>query len=74
MIGASALKDTTWTAAYTANRGATVLERESLLANTQPNYFAKYEKNKIMTAFEYERSWGNQLAQFPGILASYLAE
>ena len=71
MIGASALKDTTWTAAYTANRGATT-GTESLLANTQPNYFAKYEKNKIMTAFEYERSWGNQLAQFPGILASYL--
>ena len=64
MVGASALKDTSWAAAYTANHGAT-LGTDTLLANTQPNYFAKYEKDKWMGAFEYERSWGNQLARFP---------
>ena len=71
MLGASALKDATWTAMYTANHGATV-GTKSLLANTQPNYFAKYEKERLMVAVEYERSWGNQLARFPNTADSYL--
>jgi hypothetical protein len=70
MVGASALKDNTWSALYTANGGATA-GTETLLANTQPNYFASFEQNKLLVAFEYERSWGHQLVQFPGTPDSY---
>jgi hypothetical protein len=70
MVGASALKDNTWNALYTANNGA-LQGTETLLANTQPNFFGIYEKNKIMVASEYSRSWGNQLVQFPGTPDSY---
>jgi hypothetical protein len=70
MVGASALKDNTWIAPYTANAGS-IAGTETLFANTQPNYFAKYEKNKIMVAAEYTRSWGNQLVQFPDTPDSY---
>jgi hypothetical protein len=65
MVGASALKDNTWSAVYTANGGATS-GTETLLANTQPNYFVIFEKDKLMVAYEYERSWGNQLVHFSG--------
>jgi hypothetical protein len=70
MLGASALKDNTWSAAYTANYGATT-GTETLLANTQPNYFAQYDKDKWMLATEYSRSWGNQLVQLPGTPDAY---
>jgi hypothetical protein len=70
MVGASALKDNTWNAVYTANNGA-LQGTETLLANTQPNFFAIYEKNKIMVASEYTRSWGDQLVQFPDTPDSY---
>jgi hypothetical protein len=65
MIGASALKDNRWSALYTNNANPTP-GTETLFANTQPNYFAIYEKNKIMVACEYTRNWNNQLVQFPG--------
>jgi hypothetical protein len=70
MVGASALKDNSWSAAYTGNSGATT-GTETLFANTQPNLFAIYEKNKIMVATEYTRSWGNQLVQFPATPDAY---
>jgi len=70
MVGASAIKDNTWTAPYTANSGA-LTGSETLLANTQPNYFAIYDKDKIMVAAEYTRSWGNQLVHLPGTPDSY---
>jgi hypothetical protein len=70
MVGASALKDNSWRAAYTGNSGATT-GTETLFANTQPNFFAIYEKNKIMVATEYTRSWGNQLVQFPATPDAY---
>jgi hypothetical protein len=70
MVGASALSYTNWRAPYTADSGATA-GTTSLLANTQPNYFAKYEKDKLLVAFEYERNWVNQLVQFPGQPDSY---
>jgi hypothetical protein len=70
MVGASALKDNSWSAAYTGNSGATT-GTERLFANTQPNFFAIYEKNKIMVATEYTRSWGNQLVQFPATPDAY---
>jgi len=71
MIGASALKDNTWTAAYTANSGA-LTGTETNPANTQPNYFAIYQRNKWMVAYEYSRSWGNTITQFPGTPAAPL--
>jgi hypothetical protein len=70
MVGASALKDNTWSALYTGNNGA-LSGTETLFANTQPNFFAMYEKNKIMVATEYTRSWGNQLVQFPDMPDAY---
>jgi hypothetical protein len=65
MIGASSLKDTRWSAVYTANNGASS-GTYTLSPNTQPNYFAIYQKNKLMVAYEYSRSWGNEITQFPG--------
>lgn len=70
MVGTSALKDNTWSAAYTGNSGATA-GTETLFANTQPNFFAIYEKNKIMVASEYSRNWNNQLVQFPATPDAY---
>jgi hypothetical protein len=67
MIGASDLKDNQWNA--TATQGA-LTGTMTLSANSQPNYFALYEKNKIMVAFEYERNWNNELLQFPGLANS----
>jgi hypothetical protein len=71
MLGASALKDNTWSALYTNNASATP-GTETLFANTRPNYFAIYEKNKIMVASEYTRKWENQLVQFPGAPNAYV--
>jgi len=70
MIGASALKDNNWSAQYTSNANPTP-GTETLFANTQPNYFAIYEKNKIMVACEYTRTWNDQLVQFPGSPDAY---
>jgi hypothetical protein len=70
MVGASALKDNSWSAAYTGSSGA-ISGTETLFANTQPNFFAIYEKNKIMVATEYTRSWGNQLVRFPATPDAY---
>jgi hypothetical protein len=64
MVGASDLTDKTWNAPMTANSGATK-GTFSLLANSQPNYFAIYDKDKIMVAAEYQRTWGNELTQLP---------
>lgn len=75
MVGASDLTDTKWNAslngAVGAQFGSYTLQGPAagtylLPANSQPNYFAIYEKTKIMVAYEYERSWGNLLVQFPG--------
>jgi len=71
MIGASALKDNRWTAVFTANSGA-LTGTYTLPANTQPNYFAIYQKDKLMVAYEYSRSWENTLTQFPGTPTSSL--
>jgi hypothetical protein len=66
MIGASDLTDETWSAVQAFNSGtATQTGSYTLPANSQPNYFAKYEKNKTMVAFEYERGWGNETNAFP---------
>jgi len=75
MVGGSDLKDTNWSASLNGIAGAqygtyTLSSPEtgtySLAANSQPNYFAIYDKDKIMVAYEYSRNWGNNLVQFPG--------
>jgi hypothetical protein len=63
MVGASDLKDNQWRAL--ATQGA-INGTMTLAANSQPNYFAIYDKNKIMVAYEYSRNWNNELLQFPG--------
>jgi hypothetical protein len=66
MMGASELTDAKWNAAQTYNNGkSTVQGSYTLPANSQPNYFAMYEHNKLMVAFEYERSWGDEINTFP---------
>jgi len=74
MIGASDLTDTNWSASLNGAAGAQfgdytlaapAVGSYSLPSNSQPNYFATYEKNKLMVAYEYERSWGNILVQLP---------
>jgi hypothetical protein len=71
MVGASDLTDETWSAVQTLNTGtATLTGSYTLPANSQPNYFAKYERDKFMVAFEYERNWGNETTAFPAIAAS----
>jgi len=71
MVGASDLKDARWSATYTAKSGA-ITGTQTLEPNSQPNYFAMYEKHKLMVAYEFSRSWGNALTQFPGAPASFL--
>jgi len=71
MVGAPYLTDTRWSAAYTASRAA-ASGTQTLAANSQPNYFALYEKDKLMVAYEYSRSWGDTSTQFPGAPASFL--
>jgi hypothetical protein len=75
MVGASDLSDTNWSAAMNGAAGAqfgtyTLPGPEtgtySLAANSQPNYFAIYEKYRVMVAYEYFRSWGDILVTFPG--------
>jgi hypothetical protein len=65
-IGASDLTDTRWSAVqtYTGTAG-TVTGSYALPANSQPNFFATYERNKLMVAFEYERNWGDEMNLFP---------
>jgi hypothetical protein len=65
MIGASALSDRSWTAVETFTGESGVFNGTyTLPANTQPNYFAMYERNKLMVAAEYERSWGDEMNAF----------
>jgi hypothetical protein len=71
MVGASVLKDNRWSAKYTGGNG-NITGTQTLAPNSQPNYFAIYEKDKLMVAYEYSRNWGNALTQFPGIPNSFL--
>lgn len=63
MVGASDLKDNQWSAVATQGGLNGTM---TLAANSQPNYFAIYDKEKITVAYEYERNWNNELLQFPG--------
>ena len=69
MVGASDLKDTRWNAPLTY--GA-LTGTYTLPPNSQPNYFAMYEKDKVMVAYEYTRNWGDPISALPGTPASAL--
>jgi hypothetical protein len=66
MVGASDLTDNRWSAVqtYTGATG-TVTGSYVLPPNSQPNYFAMFERDRLMVAFEYERSWGDEMNLFP---------
>jgi hypothetical protein len=55
---------------FTAVHGA-ITGSETLFDTTQPNYFAKYEKDKLLLAAEYSRNWTNQWVQLPGTSDTY---
>jgi hypothetical protein len=67
MVGVSDLSDERWSAVqtYTSPTG-TLTGTYTLPANSQPNYFAQYQRKKLMIAFEYQRSWGDETNVFPG--------
>ncbi len=56
LIGVSEHHVKPWKAALTGQNGV-AWGWETISANTQPSYFAQYEKNKMMIAYEYSRSW-----------------
>jgi|HubBroStandDraft_6_1064221.scaffolds.fasta_scaffold304725_2 hypothetical protein len=67
MVGLSDLKANRWSAAYT---GGTLTGTQTLSANSQPNYFVIYQKDKFMVAGEYSRNWTDAVTQFPGVPTS----
>jgi hypothetical protein len=66
MVGASDLRDNRWSAVQTyTSTSSTATGSYTLTPNSQPNFFAMYDRDKIMVAFEYERSWGDTINLFP---------
>jgi hypothetical protein len=75
MIGASDLRDNAWSAVQNFTNTQGIFAGSYMLAaNSQPNYFAKFEKNKVMAAVEYQRSWGNEVNLFPTIPSAAYSE
>jgi hypothetical protein len=70
MVGASDSKQPTWSAKITTGNGA-LTGTESIAPFNEPNYFALYEKNKVMAAAEYGRIPVNVTLQFTGLPPSY---
>jgi hypothetical protein len=70
MIGASDGKDPMWSGKITAGNGA-LTGTESIAPFNDPNYFALYEKNKVMVAAEYGRLPVSVTLQFTGLPPSY---
>jgi hypothetical protein len=72
MIGASDLTDNTWSAPITYQNGSTLATGTHVtVANSQPNYFAIYEKGRWMAAFEYERAWVHVTSVFPTLPSGF---
>ncbi len=70
MVGASDSKQPTWSAKLTAGNGA-LPGAESIAPFNLPNYFALYEKNKVMAAAEYSRLPISLDLQFAGLPPSH---
>ena len=66
MVGASDSKQPMWSANLTAGNGA-LPGTESIAPFNVPNYFALYEKNKVMAAAEYGRLPISLNLQFAGL-------
>jgi hypothetical protein len=70
MIGASDGKDPAWSANITTGNGF-LTGTESIAPLNEPNYFALYEKNKVMVAAEYGRLPVSLTLRFTGLPPSY---
>ena len=70
MVGASDGRDPMWSAKITAGNGA-LTGTESIGSLNYPNYFALYEKNKVMVAAEYGRLPVSLTLQFIGLPPTY---
>jgi hypothetical protein len=70
MIGASDGKEPTWSAKITAGNGA-LTGTQFVGPFNEPNYFALYEKNKVMVAAEYGKIPLSLTVQFTGLPPSY---
>lgn len=68
MAGVSDISSAKWTGQLNDNNDS-VLGTETLAANNTPSYFAQYEKDKVMVAYEYTRNWANTTVQIPGFPA-----
>jgi hypothetical protein len=70
MVGVSDLYTSNWTAQvqnpFVSVAGAEMIGNRTFTADNTPNYFAIYEKDKLMVAYEYQRNWSNGSVNFPG--------
>jgi hypothetical protein len=65
MVGASDVTTEQWSGQVNDNNDS-VLGTETLAKNSSPNYFAQYEKDKVMVAYEYCRNWSKTTIDLPG--------
>jgi hypothetical protein len=65
MLGASDVTTGNWTGQVNDNNDS-VLGTETLAKDSTPSYFAQYEKDKVMVAYEYTRNWSADSVQIPG--------
>src|SRR3984885_3406660 len=70
MIGASDGKEPTWSSKITTGNGA-LTGTEFVGPFNEPNYFAHYEKNKVMVAAEYGKLPVSVTLQFTGLPPTY---
>ncbi len=66
MAGASFVRLNTWSDPLSVGYGK-YLGTETINPANEPNYFAKYEKNKLMVATEYQRYTGSALVTLPAL-------
>ncbi len=64
MAGASFMRLNTWSDPLSVGYGK-YLGTETINPANKPNYFAKYEKDKLMVATEYQRYTGSALVTLP---------
>jgi hypothetical protein len=70
MIGASDGRDATWSSKISTGNGA-LTGTESIAPFNAPNFFALYEKNKVMVAAEHGRLPVSVILQFTGLPPSH---
>ena len=64
MLGTSDVTTLKWTGQVNDNNDS-VLGTETLAKDSTPSYFARYEKDKVMVAYEYNRNWSATSVQIP---------